>query len=177
MPGSAAAIPTHTSSGGPLAEGQADQDGQRRGAHTRDGSHDPHPSAGEAAVQERRTDAVEEARRDRPPEIGAGRVAADDEGEQEDCGGARGLGDQGHRPGTGALGRGPADEVGESVGERRDERQAHDHHQVTRTPTIQTAAARAPNTSSMRMLRPSARSASFVDGHAAACPTRAHSAR
>ena len=66
---------------GAFPDGQADQHRQGGGPDARDRGDDAHPARRQAAVEERRTDAVAHAGPDGPAEVGRGRGAADERGQ------------------------------------------------------------------------------------------------
>ena len=79
------------------------------------------------------------------------------------------LGDEGDAPRAGPSGGEAAGKIGEPVGERGQQAQMTDTAlpgQVWLTPASHTPVASTPAASSMRMLTPIARSASWVDGQA-----------
>ena len=161
---------------GPLAERHPDNDGDDGRADAADGGHHAHPSGREAPVEERRPEAVADPGGSTPPCVGRRGVAVEDEPRGQHQQGTGQQGHQCHTPCTGALARQAAAEVREAVRQRREQAE-DDGHQVVATPTSHTMAAIMPAASSMRMLTPTARSASLVEGHAAALPTRRSSAR
>lgn len=113
--------------GRPLAGEQADHDRHEHRADTRDRGDHAHPPRGQPAVEERRTEAVAYPGHDAPGEVGAGGGTVGEEGEHQDQRSPAELGDEGHGPGTRALGRDAADEVGEPVRRGRDQREQDRH--------------------------------------------------
>ena len=135
-----------------------------------------HPSGGQPAVEERRTEAVADAGDAGPSarSVDGGGAAVDERDDQHQHRPAE-LGDQGHRPGAAAPGEEAAVEVAQAVRRRREQRQQDAH--VATTPAIQTQVAASAATSSITMLSPTALSECTVDGQASAAPTRRSSAR
>ena len=110
-----------------------------------------------------------------PRQVGGGGVTAGTSRRQDDrAGRPPTLGEQRHRPrGRTPLGGQAADEVGEAVGRRAAAARAGPPSRGDHDPATHTAAAsERRRRSSIRMLRPTARSAALVEGQAPARPTR-----
>ena len=175
MPGTAAAIPTQTSTAGRSPVATPTHTGQERRTDGGDRRHDAHPAGGQAAVEEGAADAGADPGERTPREVGAGRGPVGEQREHDGAGEGGGHAGERDRPRRRTTRGEAADEVREPVGHRCHERE-QDRHQVTTTPITQVATARKAATSSMRIETPTARSAALVDGQAPAAPTRARSA-